>query len=116
MTTTYASKLAQVATGSRTCSACGRTKGIEQFPIHPRWGSLMKVCESCMEDKRKMASKKRLATMERNRKHEREIAQVNREAALPDVNLLLVKLDGYAMAVHDDGHLAQIVQDLRRAL
>lgn len=52
------SKMAQVAKGKKTCTACGENKDIAEFPLHPRWKTLMHVCNGCMAERRALAGKK----------------------------------------------------------
>jgi len=116
-------KLAQVATGSRTCSACGKTKMLDRFELHPRWKTPMSVCDSCMAAKRKAGAVKRLKSpyYQNKRKAKAEadrVAAANREAAKLDSStkgILFAKLEGYAMAVNDGGALAKLVAELRKA-
>lgn len=52
------SKMAQVAKGTKTCNRCGKNKQIADFALHPRWGTLMHICNDCMAEKRAEAGKK----------------------------------------------------------
>lgn len=52
------SKMAQVAKGTKTCKTCGKNHPIAEFPLHPRWKTLMHICNDCMAEKRKETGKK----------------------------------------------------------
>jgi hypothetical protein len=113
------SKLAQTAKGSRTCEACGRTKALSAFGIHPRWKTPMRKCEMCMTDIRRMAGAKKAKTHAKARVKKatveaREVVKQTKQQAASE--LIWAKLDGYALAMRDDGALSKLLAELRRAV
>jgi len=118
MMTTHA-KLAQTARGTRRCDGCGRTKGLDKFGIHPRWGTPMRKCETCIADSRRQAgqTKSRNAAKAREKKTAADVRAIGKKAKKQEAAAVLwAKLDGYAMAVNDGGALAGLLGDLKKVV
>lgn len=132
MTTTpipATTKLAQTATGRKTCQRCGRTHPLDTWPTHARWKKPLNICGDCLTEARAEAGRKSGATRAAKtaeRRQREQVASANAAAAgVPSVAvatttdttvpLLLAKLEGYALG-KDDIELGKLVRELRNAL
>jgi hypothetical protein len=118
-------KLAQVASGTKRCERCGRTKSLEGWPVHQRWKRPLKICDGCLTESRAQAGKanaKRAAAKRAAKEREARKQQAAEPTPTPTtppsqrptVTVLLAKLEGYAMGL-DDGKLARLIDELKEA-